>query len=73
LGCECSSSFSTIRKVFKYFGSIFINLTESLSNLGITTNIFKHPYYADNLLEAQSFLAGTKNFKVLDIEAYTLE
>ncbi len=47
--------------------------TESLSNLGITTNIFKHPYYADNLLEAQSFLAGTKNFKVLDIEAYTLE
>ena len=38
--------------------------TESLSNLGITTNIFKHPYYADNLLEAQSFLAGTKNRSV---------
>jgi len=47
--------------------------SESLSNLGITKTFFKHPYYADNLLEAQSFLAGTKNFKVLEIEAYTLE
>ena len=47
--------------------------SESLSNLGITKTFFKHPYYADNLLEAQSFLAGTKNFKVLEIEAFTLE
>jgi hypothetical protein len=44
----------------------------SLSNLGITSCVYKHPYYPDNSLEAKSFLAGSRLFKVLEIEAYTL-
>jgi hypothetical protein len=47
--------------------------TDSMSNLGVITAIFKRPSYADNLLEAQSFLAGSQYFKVSEIEAYTLE
>jgi len=44
----------------------------SLSNLGIASCVYKHPYYPDNSLEAKSFLAGSRLFKVLEIEAYTL-
>jgi hypothetical protein len=46
---------------------------ESISNLGITSGVYKHPNYAENSLEAQSFLAGSRNFKVLEIEAYILK
>jgi len=46
--------------------------TDSISDLGITSSVYKHPNYAENSLEAKSFLAGSRNFKVLEIEAYTL-
>jgi hypothetical protein len=49
------------------------NNRENFSFLGITSCIYKHPYYPDNSLEAESFLAGSKKFKVLEIEAYFLE
>jgi len=49
------------------------NNRENFSFLGITSCIYKHPYYLDNSLEAESFLAGSKKFKVLEIEAYFLE
>jgi len=46
---------------------------ESFSSLGITSCNFKQLYYADNSIQAKYFLAGSPNFKVLEIEAYTLE
>jgi len=47
--------------------------TESISYFGNSFCVYKHPYYPDNSLEATSFLAGSQYFKVLEIEAYTLE
>ncbi len=47
--------------------------TESISDFGISSVVYKHPYYAENSLEAKSFLAGSRNFKVLEIEAYLLK
>ena len=46
---------------------------ESISFLGITSGVYKHPYYADDSIEAKSFLAGSEYFKVSEMEAFTLE
>jgi hypothetical protein len=46
---------------------------KSISNLGITSGVYKHPYYADDSLEAKSFLAGSQYFKISEMEAFTLE
>jgi len=42
------------------------------SLLGSTSNVYRHPHYADLSPEAKSFLAFSENFKVLDIEVYIL-
>lgn len=39
----------------------------SFSNLG---HSFKHPYFKPNTVSARSFLAGSRNFKVLEIEVF---
>ena len=49
------------------------NNKENFSLLGITSCIYKHPYYPDNSFEAKSFLGGSIKFKVLEMETYFLE
>jgi hypothetical protein len=44
-------------------------IKNSYSNLG---NTFSHPYYEYKSKEAQSFLAGSYNFKIIDMEAFHL-
>jgi len=44
--------------------------TNSLSKLGITGSVYKHPEYVENSTEAKSFLAGSEEFKVLEIEVH---
>ena len=46
-----------------------INLN-SYSNLG---NSYKHPLYANGSIEAKNFLAGTYNFKTVEIEVFSQE
>ena len=43
------------------------NVKRSASNLG---NSYKHPVYALGSTQAREFLAGSKNFKTLEIEMY---
>jgi len=40
----------------------------SYSFLGTKTSVYQHPYYAEK--EANSFLAGSQRFKVLEIEVF---
>jgi hypothetical protein len=47
--------------------------TESISWLGLTAGVYKHPYYAEDSQEAESFLAGSDKFKVSEIETFMLD
>ena len=77
---RCTSTDSTMlalswkrpRKGRGHAKNIIINKlnTESLSKLGITGSVYKHPEYVENSTEAKSFLAGSEEFKVLEIEVH---
>jgi hypothetical protein len=59
------------------FGLMDLRISsESNSNIYSGSNIgysYKHPDYARESDEANSFLAGSNEFKVLEIEIYTRE
>jgi len=71
----CSSKYGP---VFGYGAGIRIlnnsnQIPGNFSYLGCTSCVYKHPYYADNSIEANSFLAGSHSFKLLEVETFTLE
>jgi hypothetical protein len=71
----CNSEYGPI---FGYYAAFLISNNSnqniaSMSYIGNAKSVYKLPSYADNSLEAMSFLAGSQYFKVLEIEAYTLK